>query len=245
MVSVLENVDLWDAVSPAVEGERGLYIALSGNTGAGKTTMICNVVNQAQALGHAVIGISERSLHHPYLPRMFFDPNRYAFPIQLNFMLHRHLVLLRQLELGRSVVIERSHFDDEMFMREHADAGRISPEQSAAYLHLATVLHAALRAPDILVLLNPDPEVSLRRLGEAEEKSERPREFPNEEAKERWVRRWHERYEDLHQKLADRCQNESQFSGTTLMKLDASLPSETNAATVLKALLERSVAAHA
>jgi thymidylate kinase len=122
-----------------------------------------------------------------------------------------------------------------MFMREHADGGRISAEQAAAYLHLSTVLHSAVPAPDILVLLNPDPEVSIKRLREAEEKGERPREFPDEASKEGWVRRWHTMYEELHRQFEDRFK---QDPVTRLVKLDASAVSETNARTVLNAVLE-------
>src|SRR5207237_2524349 len=116
--TLLADPDLWNAEAPPVSQGPSVYVAISGNTGAGKTTLISHVVDQARGKGHAVIGIGERSLHHPYLPRMFFDPERYAFPIQVNFMLQRHLVLLRQFERRCSVVIERSHFDDEMFVRE-------------------------------------------------------------------------------------------------------------------------------
>jgi deoxyadenosine/deoxycytidine kinase len=235
---VLAEDDLWSADAPAVAEGPGVYVAISGNTGAGKTTLINNVVSQARAKGHSVIGIGERSLHHPYLPRMFFDPERYAFPIQVNFMLQRHLVLLRQLERGCSVVIERSHFDDEMFVHEHVTAGRISPEQVVAYHGLAEVLHARIPAPHVLVLMNPDPTVSLQRLTKSEESGERPREFPDEDSKRKWVLRWHDMYRDLHKEFAQRCREDVRFSHTTLIHLDANLPSATNAAMVLKALLD-------
>jgi deoxyadenosine/deoxycytidine kinase len=234
-----ETLDLWDSTSRAAgdEAGAGLYVAISGNTAAGKSTLIAEVVTRARALGLAAIGISERSFHHPYLTRMFADPARYAFGIQVNFMLQRHLVLLRQLELGRLVIIERSHFDDELFVREHADAGNVSGEQLAAYEALARVLHDKLPAPHVLALLNPSPELSLERLKRAELRGERPAEFPNDEAKEAWVRRWHALYETLHASYADRRARDPRFRHTRLLHLDTGEPVAMNASLLLDDVL--------
>lgn len=234
-----QDPDLWDAVTPALETSRGIYVAISGNTAAGKSTLIREVVERIRALGHRVIGVSERSFHHPYLTRMFSDPGRYAFPVQINFMLQRHLVLLRQLELGRSVVMERSHFDDQLFLREHVEAGNVSPDQAAAYRALARVLHDQLPVPDVFVLMNPMPELSLERLRLAEERGDRPREFPDEAAKERWVRRWHRMYQELHEEYVRSCVEDPRFSLTRLLRLDASSPPEVNVPTVVEEVLSR------
>ena len=231
-----ESHSLWDAATPATVSSQGFYVAISGNTGAGKSTIINRLVEHTQAEGHAVIGISERSLHHQYLPRMFADPKKYAFPIQVHFILQRYLVLLRQLELGRSVVIERSHFDDAMFLREHAEAGNISPQQLAAYNSLHQTFISTLPVPDVIVILNPPPEVSFKRVTEAEERGDRPREFPSEEAKKRWISRWFEMYRDLHTEFRQRCSEDRAFSATKLIELNALDSVDNNVTEVIRVL---------
>lgn len=65
--------ELWDVTTSPVEGAKGVYIGISGSTGAGKSTLIRNVVEQVRDMGLEALGISERTLHHPYLRRMFTD----------------------------------------------------------------------------------------------------------------------------------------------------------------------------
>lgn len=210
--------DVWDAKCPKSES-RGMYIAISGNTAAGKSSLIAELETRMRARGVAAIGISERVFHHPYLPLMFADSDDFAFGIQVSFMLERHLVLLRNLvQLGRTVLIERSHFDDELFVREHVGSGAITADQARAYRGLMEVLHARIPSPDILVLMNPAVETSMRRLVEAEERGDRPREFPSEETKRRWVERWHGLYVDLHERFRAEARPGGVLSSTTVIE---------------------------
>jgi deoxyadenosine/deoxycytidine kinase len=220
-------LDLYDDELPPQSQERGLYVAISGNTSGGKSTLVAAVTAAARAEGLPAVGVTERAFHHRYLRLMFSEPERMAFPLQLSFMLERHLVLLRNLELGRVVTIERSHLDDELFVREHHDAGRISHEQLDGYLAVARALHGSLPMPDVLVLLNPAPEVSLARLARAEARGERPREFPSERSKEQWVRRWHERYVAFHDELRERHRSDPLLAATELVELDGSASADT------------------
>lgn len=233
------DMDVWNDTLPSLEGGRGMYIAVSGNTGAGKSSLIRTVAQRASEHGRLVVGISERFFHRPYLRLMFAEPGRFAFPIQLQFMLQRHLVLLRHLGLGRTVIIERSHFDDDLFVRDHAEAGWISPAQLQAYRGLARVLHEKLPMPDVLVLINPEPQLSIARLRRAEDLGERPREFPSEEARQRWVFRWHELYCQLHADFRRLCKTSPQFSGTILLEHNPESSIDRIAAEVLNAILSR------
>ncbi len=217
---MLSDADIFDASTSPPAAHRGLYVALSGNTSAGKSSLIETLAARARESGMPAVGISERAFHDRFLRLMFSQPQSFAFPVQISFMLQRHMVLLRNLQLGRMVIIERSHFDDEMFMREHFDRGRISAAERAAYEALAASLHEKLPAPDVLVLMNPDPELSLQRLGKAEASGQRPREFPDEPSKEEWVRRWHRYYVELHDDYRDR------FGGETGVELVEAAPEQ-------------------
>lgn len=221
---MLKDPDIFDVSAPAGEGEsRGFYVALSGNTSAGKSSLIEDLDSRARAADLPSVGISERQFHDRFLQLMFSQPENFAFPIQLSFMLQRHLILLRNLQLGRLVILERSHFDDVMFVREHRDQGRISASEYDSYLKLAEVLHRKIQAPDILVLMNPDPDVSFHRLSEAERDGKRPREFPSESSKREWVYRWHRYYVELHDQYRARSLDDPDFAGVRLIEVEPGL----------------------
>lgn len=230
--------ELWDVTTSPTTGAKGVYVGISGNTGAGKSTLIRHVVERARDRGSEMLGISERTLHHPYLRRMFVDPQRYAYPVQLNFMLHRHLLLLRQMELSRTIFMERSHFDDELFLQEHEAEGNISPTQFTAYNTLAKVLHEQIPAPDLLILMNPKPELSIERVSLAERRGDRPHEFPNEEVKRQWIYRWYDLYEEFHAQLPGRLSQDPRTANTCLLELDPATPLEERVELVMQVLEE-------
>jgi deoxyadenosine/deoxycytidine kinase len=213
---------MWDVDPSTTPGpHRGIYVAISGNTGAGKSSLIEDVVAQGAKRGIVVRGVSERTFHHPLLRLMFADPVGYAFGVQLNFMLQRALFLRRHLELGHSLIIERSHLDDDMFVREHLRAGNISRAQYMAYREVAAILHRDLQVPDIVVMLKVTAADSLRRVVEDEMNGVRPVEFPSQAAKRLWVERWHDLYGALHEDLRRQCRKDPTFSRTTLLDWDS------------------------
>ncbi len=231
--------EVYDVSSPTPEEPAmGVYVAVSGNTAAGKSTLIEMVREQLVGHGTATVAVSERLFHHRYLPLMFSNSATFAFPIQLSFMLERHLVLLRNLELRRVIIMERSHLDDDLFVTEHAEAGFIAPDQVAAYRQLSAVLHSRVRLPDVLVLMNPLPETSLARLTAAEESGERPREFPNESAKRSWVERWYRLYVGLHEEFRNRHSVDPAFAQVRLIEQDPEAPAGFAAAEIAAVVLE-------
>lgn len=235
---MLSAEDIFDVSSPVQEPAcAGLYVALSGNTSAGKSSLIEILDSKATAAGLPSLGISERVFHDRYLKLMFSQPDDFAFPVQLSFMLQRHLILLRNLQLDRVVILERSHFDDAMFLREHYDQGRVSEAEYEAYQQLARVLHRKIPSPDILVLMNPDPEVSLDRLSGAEDSGQRPREFPSDDSKREWVHRWHHYYLDLHDEYRARSVSDPEFAGVTLIDADPGMGAEAQADQIFAAIL--------
>ncbi len=214
-------IDIWDTDSAPPQGTSALYVAISGNTAAGKSSLIAELERRLCRLGFPAVGISERVFHHQYLRLMFSNSRDFAFPIQLSFLVERYMVLLRNLvSLRRTVIMERCHFDDLLFVEEHFQAGNIAEDQRSTYHQLALVLHARLPHPDVLVLMNPAPETSLERLARAEQRNDRPKEFPSDEAKERWVRRWHAMEVNLHKQYRQRTAQDLARAGTTLVQVD-------------------------
>jgi deoxyadenosine/deoxycytidine kinase len=178
------------------------YIAVSGNSGTGKSTLVGAIAREAHRRGQNVQAINERLLHHPHVPSMFAEPELFALPIQLHFMVARHLALIEALRTGGTVVIERSHLDDQLFVDQHCADGTISHAEADAHGAIWRALAARLPPPDLMVLLDVPAEVSIERILADERAARRPKEFPDRATLEHYVRSWHPRYERFHAILA-------------------------------------------
>ncbi|MEW6262584.1 MAG: deoxynucleoside kinase [Thermodesulfobacteriota bacterium] len=194
---------------------KGIYIAVSGNSGSGKTTLINSVVNEFEN-DKLVIGVNERRLHHPLLKLMFFRPIEYAFVVQLHFMIMRFSVLYRLLQLGFTVIIERSHYDDIMFVEDHFSIGNISDEQFCIYKLLKNNLHKFLPEPDLHIFLEVTPKISLERIKAGELNGERPKEFPNEQNKFDCLSRWDKMYKEFYTTLLEEKNGGMRFQNTKI-----------------------------
>ncbi|MFL6137393.1 MAG: deoxynucleoside kinase [Frankiaceae bacterium] len=169
------------------------YVVVVGNTGAGKSTVVARLASDLFQ-DRSVIGIDERTTHHPFLDRLFFEPHSFAFELQLNFMLQRVLIVKRWLQAGISVVMERSHLDDPIFIEHLLAFGLVDAAEYDVYQALWRVLAQRMPLPDAIVALEVPASTSLQRLTADEASGKRPREFVSEAHKERWLRAWGELY---------------------------------------------------
>jgi deoxyadenosine/deoxycytidine kinase len=179
-----------------VANRRPLYICVSGNSGSGKSTLLRLLGQHIQdSLGNT-IAIDENSLHHPFIDRLFHDPEAFSFEIQLNFMVQRCLVVKRWLAAGYNVIMERSHPEDLIFIRHLLAENLVTKQEHDAYTAMWEALAGRLRWPDLIVFFDLPSDISLQRLNEAEDTGLRPREFPNEALKKKWLESWQHLYKD-------------------------------------------------
>ncbi|WP_305971062.1 MULTISPECIES: deoxynucleoside kinase [unclassified Mameliella] len=171
-----------------------VYIAVGGVTGAGKSTLVTRLSEKVSGFGKCM-SIDERETHHPFLNRLFFDPERYSFQIQLNFMLQRVLLIKRWLDAGYNLVMERSHKEDRIFPEFLLDRDLITSGQYRSYMDVWFELDDVTPDPDVLVILDVSPEQAIDRIIRAEEEGHRPKEFPNESQRKEWVEGWCKRYQ--------------------------------------------------
>jgi len=212
--------------------QRGVYVGITGNTGCGKSTLVRHLTQRLKLNNPLVVGINERSFHHPLLQAMFFSPRRFAFGVQVNFALQRHLAVYAWLEAGYTVIIERCHLDDPIFVRHHFRMGHISSTEYFAYRTLSHSFRARLRVPDILVCLDASAKLSQERVTMAENAGERPHEFPNEETKWEFISGWAKAYQ-RHFSMLERLRRiSSHYSEMNVIRFDAQLSTESIAITV-------------
>jgi deoxyadenosine/deoxycytidine kinase len=229
--------DLWNNDPFASAKGAGRYVAITGNTGSGKSSLVRELTRMLQEGGKPAIGINERALHHPLLDLMFHIPKKYALGIQLNFLVQRHLILTRWLELGYIVVIERSHLDDRLFMETHLGEENVTQGEFSAYSSLFDVLSARLPDPDVLVFLDASPELSLMRLRASELAGERPEEFPDDHTKGRFVTEWSIRFKRHYQGLLDAKAAGKRCQETVFLYWKAETPTSEIAASVASTLM--------
>ena len=231
-----EILKYWNNDVSVSNSQRGKYVAISGNTGSGKSTLIRIIRDKAEQAAINAIDIDERALHHPLLVLMFHFPKEYGLLIQLNFLVQRHLMLYRWLNIGYTVVMERSHLDDKLFVDNLLDERCITEEEYEAYVRLANVLDNKIPEPDIYVYLDVKPEVSIRRLKISEEEGERPKEFPDEKTKLSFVSSWYQRYNTLYSKLVAEKRDGVGFGNTHFLQWDAETDVDFMASEVIKLL---------
>ncbi len=188
-------IDVWSP-PPAIDirmPKSARYIAVTGCSGAGKSTAV-NRLAQDIFGGHNVVAIDERDTHHPYLDRLFHDPARYGFELQLNFMIQRLLIVRRWLDAGVNVVMERSHLEDPVFIEHLFNIGVVDQHGKDAYLAISAVLEKRHAPPDVLVAMSVSPSTAFGRITKAEEEGERPREFDSDDQKLAWLTSWAQLY---------------------------------------------------
>jgi deoxyadenosine/deoxycytidine kinase len=173
--------------------EKARYICVTGNSGTGKSTLVSRFTRDLFP-ELPVIGIDERTTHHPYLDLLFHRPDAYALEMQLNFMLQRVLIARRWLESGVNVIMERSHLDDPVFIEFLHRKGLVDDHQKSVYRQLWDILNERTPLPDALVILQARPEDSVNRVTSAEEEGLRPREFASLQHKVEWITGWAELY---------------------------------------------------
>jgi deoxyadenosine/deoxycytidine kinase len=193
-------IDPWRVPDPGPP-RHTKYICISGNTATGKSTLLRYIAQAVFAVQPNTIAIDEDTLHHPHLRSLFHSPERFAYEMQVNFMLQRALVARIWLESGFNVVMERSHLEDPIFIRHLLGLGYVSLQEHDTYMSLWARLSDRLRCPDALLYLDAAPSISVDRLTTAEAAGARPREFPNDAAKYQWVQSWAELYEERFREL--------------------------------------------
>ncbi len=161
------------------------FIAIAGNMGAGKTSMVTFL---QQSYGFEPI--YEPFMDNPYLDDFYKDMRAWAFHSQLYFITHKFR-LHRQLNgSSGTVVMDRTIYEDaEIFARNLAHGRFMSKRDWATYQELYQTMLEALQPPDLLIYLRCSPRAIRRRI--------KRRGRPSEQAiPYRYIRRLNELYEE-------------------------------------------------
>jgi deoxyguanosine kinase len=137
--------------------ERRAYIALEGPIGVGKTTL-------AQVLARELNArlLLEEGEQNPFLARFYEDPEKYAIPVQLYFLLTRYN---QQRELVQRPLLEQATVADYLFAKDRIFANlNLAPDELVLYEQVYKLLDSRMAKPDLVVYLLARVEVLAERL---------------------------------------------------------------------------------
>jgi deoxyadenosine/deoxycytidine kinase len=130
-----------------------MHIAITGNIGAGKTTLARKLSEHYKwgVLYEAVEG-------NPYLADFYEDMARWSFNLQVFFLNSRfsQAQKIRSMHY-QSVVQDRTIYEDAfIFAKNLADSGLMEPRDYQNYLMLYETMTNTIKAPDLIVYLKAD-----------------------------------------------------------------------------------------
>ena len=137
-----------------------MLIAVSGNIGAGKTTLVQRL---SARLGYRAE--YEAVYDNPYLQRFYEDMKRWSFPLQVYFLSHRFQQGLSLRDIGPHVVLDRTIYEDaHIFARNLYESGYMSATDYQTYLKLYENMVSLVPAPGLMIYLKGSPEKMAERI---------------------------------------------------------------------------------
>ncbi len=134
-----------------------MYIAIEGVIGVGKTTLTQLL---AERLGAE--SLQEVVEDNPFLPLFYQDPSRYAFKVQVYFLLSRYKQLL---PLAQPSLFARGVVADYLFDKDAIFAAmNLSGAEWDLYNDLYTSLSPKIPTPDLTIYLRAPLPVILERI---------------------------------------------------------------------------------
>jgi len=147
-----------------------MHIAITGNIGAGKTTLARLLADHYgwELLEEAVEG-------NPYLKDFYGDMERWSFNLQIYFLNSRFEQVLRIRESQQSVIQDRTIYEDAyIFAKNLHETGQMSDRDYHTYRSLFDNMLALVQPPDLMIYLRADlPKLTaqIRRRGRDFEQS--------------------------------------------------------------------------
>jgi len=142
------------------------YIAIEGPIGVGKTTLAAMLANHYN--GRLV---KEQPEDNPFLEYFYKDRKRYAFQVQLFFLLSR---FKQQQEFISGDLLDSHIISDYFFGKDRIFATlNLSPDELTLYDHVASLYEKNLPLPDLIIYLTASPDILNGRIKKRNRKAEK------------------------------------------------------------------------
>lgn len=128
------------------------HIAVAGNIGAGKTTLVSKLAQHYgwEARYEAVDG-------NPYLEDFYADMHKWAFPLQIYFLHSRYRQVQDIRRSQNTIIQDRTIYEDaHIFARNLNLSGFLTKRDFENYFSLFESMTQTISAPDLLIYLRAD-----------------------------------------------------------------------------------------
>lgn len=135
-------------------------VLVAGNIGAGKTSI-------TEKLGERLGWETgyESVADNPYLPDFYADMRAWSFHLQVFFLGHRAEQHQEAAHMRRSVILDRSIYEDFfIFSRALRQLGNMNERDYASYKRIFEQVTEGLPAPDLLIYLWAPVDVLVKRI---------------------------------------------------------------------------------
>ena len=143
-----------------MKSNTGLFIAVAGNIGAGKSSLTRLLAEQFQWVPYF-----ESVDDNPYLKDFYADMKRWSFHLQMYFLANRFKNHKLMVESGESVIQDRSIYEDaEIFARNLFEMGNMEERDYTNYVSLFHVMMEYLKPPDLMVYLRTSVDTLVKQI---------------------------------------------------------------------------------
>ncbi|MEO0900200.1 MAG: deoxynucleoside kinase [Bacteroidota bacterium] len=126
-----------------------MHIAIAGNIGVGKTTLVNMLANHYGWKPHL-----EAVDNNPYLEDFYKDMAKWAFPLQIYFLHSRFNQVLTALKSRETIIQDRTIYEDAyIFAQNLRESGFLTERDFNNYFELFKSMCRLLQAPDLLIYL--------------------------------------------------------------------------------------------
>lgn len=134
-------------------------IVVDGVTGVGKSSLVKIICEELNYKPFSEMFEDENRLLHKF----FYDREKWAFPMQTNFLTNRFKQYQQAMKVGNAVM-DRSIYSDRIFARMYLEHGYLNPEEYAVYNNLLNTLLEHVDPPKLLVYLQVSTNEAIRRI---------------------------------------------------------------------------------
>ncbi|MFA9190909.1 2-amino-4-hydroxy-6-hydroxymethyldihydropteridine diphosphokinase [Flavobacterium sp. FZUC8N2.13] len=155
-----ECVAVADLENPVEQSsfKKGFNIAFEGNIGAGKTTLATKIAEDFNTKT-----LFERFADNSFLAKFYKDQERYAFPLELSFLVDRYHQLSENLashDLKNDILVADYHVFKSLIFAKVT----LEEEEYQLYKNLFDIIYKEIPKPDLYVYLLQKPEQLLKNI---------------------------------------------------------------------------------
>ena len=129
-----------------------MHIAVTGNIGAGKTTLTTMLAKH-----YGWSAQYEDVDHNPYLDDFYQDMSKWSFALQMYFLGSRFRQVKEIRESGKNIIQDRTIYEDAHIFAENLnEMNLLSDRDYSNYTSLFNLMKSFVSAPELLIYLKAD-----------------------------------------------------------------------------------------